>query len=191
MSGRFSLRKLALALAAPLLAIAFTMVITSLVLVVSGRDPLQTFQVLAGEIGKPRIQVQILNAATTYYLSAIAVAIGFKMNLFNIGVDGQYRLAAIIAAAVGSAVVLPAPLHVLLIVVVAMLVGAFWAGIAALPEGHPGRQRGHLDDHAELHRDRADRLPADPGSARRDDRGLQQHLDQAACPRQGRCQGSR
>ena len=29
-----------------------------------------------------------------YYLSAVAVAIGFKMNLFNIGVDGQYRLAA-------------------------------------------------------------------------------------------------
>ena len=67
---------------------------------------------LVGEAGKPRIQVQILNSATTYYLSAIAVAIGFKMNLFNIGVDGQYRLAALIAAAVGGAVGLPAPLHV-------------------------------------------------------------------------------
>ncbi len=132
MNGRFSLRRLGLALAAPLLAIAFTIVITSLVLVVSGRDPFQTFQVLAGEIGKPRIQVQILNSATTYYLSAIAVAIGFKMNLFNIGVDGQYRLAALVAAAVGAAVSLPGPLHVLLIIVVAMLVGAFWAGIAAV-----------------------------------------------------------
>ena len=54
------------------------------------------------------------------------------MNLFNIGVDGQYRMAALIAAGVGGAVALPAPLHVLLIVVVAMLVGAFWAGIAAI-----------------------------------------------------------
>ena len=37
-----------------------------------------------------------LNQATTYYLSALAVAIGFRMNLFNIGVDGQYRLAALL-----------------------------------------------------------------------------------------------
>ena len=108
------------------------MVITSVVLLLSGRDPLHTFSTLVGEAGKPRIQVQILNSATTYYLSAIAVAIGFKMNLFNIGVDGQYRLAALIAAAVGGAVALPGPLHVLLIVVVAMLVGAAWAGIAGL-----------------------------------------------------------
>ena len=35
------------------------------------------------------------------------MAIGFRMNLFNIGVDGQYRLAAFIAAAVGGAVSLP------------------------------------------------------------------------------------
>ena len=132
MSGRFTPRRIGLALAAPVLAILFTIVITSVVLWVSGKAPLDTFRVLAGEVGNPRIQVQTLNAATTYYLSAIAVAIGFKMNLFNIGVDGQYRLAAILAAAAGGAVALPAPLHVALIIGVAMLVGACWAGIAAL-----------------------------------------------------------
>ena len=78
MKGRLSLRRIALAIAAPILAIAVTMVITSIVLIASGRDPLQTFQVLVGEATKPRIQVQILNSATTYYLSAIAVAIGFR-----------------------------------------------------------------------------------------------------------------
>ena len=77
------------------------------------------------------------------------MAIGFRMNLFNIGVDGQYRLAAFIAAVVGGAVALPAPLHILVIVVVAMLVGALWAGIAGAAQGHPRGQRGHLDDHAE------------------------------------------
>jgi simple sugar transport system permease protein len=60
------------------------------------------------------------------------VAIGFRMNLFNIGVDGQYRLAAFTAAVVGGSVELPKPLHILLIVVTAMLVGAMWAGIAAI-----------------------------------------------------------
>jgi simple sugar transport system permease protein len=76
--------------------------------------------------------VLILNQSTTYYLSAVAVAIGFRMNLFNIGVDGQYRLAAILAAAFAGNVVLPAPLHVGLTILVAMSVGAMWAGIAGL-----------------------------------------------------------
>ena len=42
---------------------------------------------------------------------ALAVAIGFRMNLFNIGVEGQYRLAALLAAVVGGRSRCPAPLH--------------------------------------------------------------------------------
>jgi hypothetical protein len=66
----------------------------------------------------------VLNSATIYYLSALAVAIGFRMNLFNIGVDGQYRLAAMTAAWVGGTIDLPTGLHQLVIVLVAVLVGA-------------------------------------------------------------------
>lgn len=132
MSGRFDWRRIGLGVAAPVLAILFAMVVTSAVLLFAGNNPITAFSTMVEQLGKPRIQVNILNNATTYYISAVAVAIGFKMNLFNIGVDGQYRLAAMIAAAVGGAVALPAPLHVGLIIVVAMLVGAFWAGIAGL-----------------------------------------------------------
>lgn len=125
-------RRVVLGIAAPLLAIVFAMLVTSVVLLVAGNNPITAFSTMIQQLGKPRIQVNILNNATTYYLSAIAVAIGFKMNLFNIGVDGQYRLAAMLAAAVGGAVALPPVLHVALIIAVAMLVGAFWAGIAGL-----------------------------------------------------------
>ena len=126
------MRRIALGLAAPVLAIAFSILVTSIVLWASGNNPVGAFSTMVQQLGKPRVDVNILNNATTYYLSAVAVAIGFKMNLFNIGVDGQYRLAAMIAAAVGGAVALPPVLHVTLIVVVAMMVGAFWAGIAGL-----------------------------------------------------------
>ncbi len=130
MNGR--LGRIVVALAAPLLAIAFAMLVTSVVLLFSGHDPMETYASMLDYGMQPRTQVLILNSATIYYLSALAVAIGFKMNLFNIGVDGQYRLAAMVAASVGGAVSLPAPLHVALIVFVAMLVGALWAGIAGL-----------------------------------------------------------
>ncbi len=121
-----------LSLAAPLVAIVFAALITMVILAITGAPPLDTLVVM-GEYGiRPRSIVLTLNYATTYYLSALAVAIGFRMNLFNIGVDGQYRLAALTAAAVGGAVVLPAPLHVALIMFVAVLVGAGWAAIAGL-----------------------------------------------------------
>ena len=48
--------------------------------------------------------VDIINRAGPYYVMGLAVALGFKMGLFNIGADGQYRLAALLAAAAGAAV---------------------------------------------------------------------------------------
>jgi simple sugar transport system permease protein len=54
------------------------------------------------------------------------------MNLFNIGVEGQYLLAALVAAHVGGLVHLPAPLHVTLILLVAMSVGAAYSGVAGV-----------------------------------------------------------
>jgi simple sugar transport system permease protein len=63
-------------------------------------------------------------------ISAAAVAIGFKMNLFNIGVEGQMRVALLTTAVAGAAVDLPAPLHILFCLVVAMATGAIWAGFA-------------------------------------------------------------
>jgi len=54
------------------------------------------------------------------------------MNLFNIGVEGQYRLATLFAAAAGAAVTLPTPLHIVFIMLVGMITGAAWAGIAGI-----------------------------------------------------------
>ena len=126
------MRKFWLAVAAPVLALVFAVAVTTVILVASGHPPLQVYQDMWNYGTQPDSLVLTLNLSTTYYIAAVAVAIGFKMNLFNIGVDGQYRLAAMLAAAVGGAVALPPVLHVGLIIVVAMIVGALWAGIAGL-----------------------------------------------------------
>jgi simple sugar transport system permease protein len=131
-ASRFDLRRLTVSIGAPLIAIVFALLVTGLVLVSTG-DPVGSTLQAVWDYGKqPRVIAITLNQGTIYYLSALAVAIGFRMNLFNIGVDGQYRLAAFTAAVVGGSVELPKPLHILLIVVTAMLVGAMWAGIAAI-----------------------------------------------------------
>ena len=83
-----------MSLAAPVLALVVAFIVTSLVLVAVG-DPVGEVWKTILAVPKPRQTVNIINAAAVFYMSAIAVAIGFRMNLFNIGVDGQYRIAVV------------------------------------------------------------------------------------------------
>jgi general nucleoside transport system permease protein len=129
-------RRIGLALLAPALAITVALVISAIVIALIGENPLDAFRVMTDLGDTPAQQVQsivvILNRAVPLFLAGLAVSVAFRMGLFNIGVEGQYRLATILAAAVGAAVVLPGPLHLLLIVVVAVAVGALWAGIVGV-----------------------------------------------------------
>ncbi len=129
-------RRVGLSLLGPVLAVLVALVISAAVVALIGEDPVAAFRVMVDLGDSPSQQVQsivvILNRAVPLFLAGLAVAVAFRMGLFNIGVEGQYRLATILAAAVGAAVALPGLLHVLLIVVVAMVVGALWAGIVGV-----------------------------------------------------------
>ena len=125
-----TLRRITLALAAPACAFAFSIILSSLVLLAVGTNPIEAWLEMASYGSRLETLVETGNRATQLYLAGIAVAIGFRMNLFNIGVEGQYVLAAMLAAAAGGAVNLPPILHVALIMVVAMAVGSSFAGVA-------------------------------------------------------------
>lgn len=122
----------ALTVWAAIIALAFAAVITSLVLSATGTDPFFAFSQMATFGIEPDSVANTIDRGTTYYLSALAVAIGFRMNLFNIGVDGQYQLSALMAAAFGGAVILPPGLAQIAIIIVGMLTGAVWAAIPAI-----------------------------------------------------------
>lgn len=129
-------RRIGLALFAPVLAVVVAVLISSIVMAALQVNPFQVLSVMVdfGETPKQQVTqiVVVLNRAIPLFLSGLAVAVAFRMGLFNIGVEGQYRLATVVAAGVGAAVVLPGPLHVLLIMVVAVVVAAFWAWIVAI-----------------------------------------------------------
>lgn len=101
-------------------------------LLASGKSPFEPYSLMLQQATYSDVQVLIINQASLYYLAALAVAIGFRMNLFNIGVDGQYRLAAMMTAVVGTHIALPGVLQVPLLLLVGMLTGAFWASIAGV-----------------------------------------------------------
>ncbi len=127
-----TLRRIALALAAPIAAVIFATIASSVFLLIAGSNPFTAYGDMFEYGSRLEIQVDILNRATPLYISGVAAAIGFRMNLFNIGVEGQYRLAAIVAAYVGASVSLPAVLHIGLILLVAMLVGGAYSGVAGV-----------------------------------------------------------
>ena len=127
-----SFRRIGLAVAAPALALVIALAVSSLVLLASGNDPLEVYSSMWSFGTQLNSIISMINRAVPYYLAGLAVAIGFKMNLFNIGVEGQYYLAALVAGAAGAAVDLPAPIHLAFICLTAMAVGAAWAGIAGV-----------------------------------------------------------
>ncbi|MET8563974.1 ABC transporter permease [Streptomyces flaveolus] len=132
LTSRIDKERLLLGVAAPLLAVVAALVVTTAVILATGKNPGAAFSDMVTYGFASDSQVYILNKATTYYLAGVAVAIGFRMNLFNIGVDGQYRLAAFIAAVLGGALTVPGWLAIPLIIICAMATGALWAAIAGV-----------------------------------------------------------
>ncbi|MGB3441207.1 MAG: ABC transporter permease [Actinophytocola sp.] len=119
-------------LLAPLVAVIFSALLCAVVLLFSGANPVSALGAMFGQLNEGTISVDIVNSTAIYMLAAIAAAIGFQMNLLNIGIEGQYRVGALVAAIVGSAIVLPPVLHWLVILLVAAAAGAAWATLPAI-----------------------------------------------------------
>jgi len=82
--------------------------------------------------GGIRPLTQSLTMATPLIMAGLGVALGFRAGLFNIGGRGQMLAAAAGAGWIGFGLDMPWPWHMLLAMLVGILAGALWAGIAGL-----------------------------------------------------------
>jgi ABC-type uncharacterized transport system permease subunit len=126
-----TLRRIAMTLLAPVSAIIAAMVITSLLIAVSGGSATDFLSVIFS-VPENRNIVAIINQTAVIYISALAAAIGFRMNLFNIGVEGQYTVASYGAATLAGAAIFPGALNIIVPLLFAIFLGAMWAGIAGI-----------------------------------------------------------
>jgi len=117
---------------APIAALVFAAIVSGLVLWVSGNSPWDAFSTMWEAAQKDASIASIVDRSVPLYLSGVAFALAFKMGLFNIGVEGQYTIAALVAAYVGAELDLPPVLHVSAILLVAMAVGTVWAAVPAV-----------------------------------------------------------
>ena len=123
-------RRILIGFLAPVSALILALAISSVAVLLIHKSPVTAFK-LMGQFGiRTDSLIFTINQAIPLFIAGLAVAVGFKMNLFNIGVEGQYQLAALLAAYVGGIAPLPGPLRIIVILVIAMAVGAGWAVIS-------------------------------------------------------------
>ena len=117
------------------LAVAFA--ITAIVLSASGHDPWHTYReiVVSAFTGTGSFSATLISA-TPILFTGLAAAVAFRMQLFNIGAEGQLYFGAIgaswIALKLGDRGAGWTPLYVLLMCVAGGLLGSLWALIPAV-----------------------------------------------------------
>lgn len=116
---------------APVLAIVLSALISSAVILAIGKSPLQVFYtIFKFSLSRLDSVAIILYNATPLIFSGLAVSIGFRMGLFNIGVEGQYLIGAFFAALAGFAIKgLPVFVHLPLVILCGALGGMLWSFI--------------------------------------------------------------
>jgi simple sugar transport system permease protein len=130
-------------LSMPLLAIFTAFVIGGIVIwITSGsfQTVVEAYTgLIRGALFKERGLSESLVASVPYILLSLAVAIGFKAGLFNIGVEGQFYIGAVSAAWAGQAVQgLPAIIHLPLALLAGAVGGAIWAAIPGYLKARTG-----------------------------------------------------
>ena len=113
-------------IAYPAAAIAATVIVASVLVLIAGASPFSVFWlVLKGAAGSQFALVETLTRATPLIFTGLAVAVAFRAKLWNIGAEAQLYIGAVMTVVLGTgAVALPSLALIPLIMVAAMLAGA-------------------------------------------------------------------
>jgi len=123
----------------PLLAIFTALLLSSLVMIVAGTNPIKAYLALAeGAFGTQVAIVETLIKATPFILAGLGIALAFRGGLFNIGMEGQLFVGSVAAVLIGYSIELPPVIHLIVALLAGMLGGALWAAIPGYLKARTG-----------------------------------------------------
>jgi ABC-type uncharacterized transport system permease subunit len=153
LAGRFAVKQRAGGLVVPVLTAVIAFLLSGLVVLATGHNPLIAYRDIFEGAGlnwifHPTTSLvptsaynlsQTLLQTTTLILTGLAVAFAFRCGMFNIGGQGQYFVGLYVANWLGVdfAGMNPVP-HILLCIVAGAVAGAAWAGIAGFLKATAG-----------------------------------------------------
>lgn len=117
--------------ARPLLAIFLALLVSAVLIIAAGADPIEAYIALAdGAVGNALALANTAVRAAPLLLGGLGFAFGLKAGLVNVGIEGQMYAGAATATAVGI-IPLPVPpwLHLTLAVMAGFVGGVVWGMI--------------------------------------------------------------
>lgn len=117
----------------PIAFVLMGLAFSSVFIVANGFDPIPVFaKMISYSFLNTMGLYNSMNAALPLMFCGLSVAVAFRMNLNNIGAEGQFAMGAVLGgwfALFGPA--LPAPLSLIVMFLLCALGGALWASVAA------------------------------------------------------------
>lgn len=121
------------AIAIPVASVLFAFAIGAVLIWLQGVNPFTAYRVLFSNALATTDGLQrVMEKSTPLILTGLAVTVGLRVGLFNIGAQGQLLVGAVGAAWAGYAFSLPMVLHLPFAIAFGMLCGAAWASIAGV-----------------------------------------------------------
>jgi general nucleoside transport system permease protein len=129
--GSLTSRRLRDTVLLPAVSLACGFAVAAIAVILSGANPVDAFVALfQGAFTNRNAFAETLVATVPYVFLGLAVSVGFRGGLFNIGAEGQFYLGAVFGVFVGFHLHgLPGILHITLALLAGMLGGFLWAAI--------------------------------------------------------------
>ena len=129
--GLLTSRRLRDAVLLPVISLLCGFAVASIVVVLSGANPIDAFVALfQGAFTNRNAVPETLIATIPYIFLGLGVAVGFRAGLFNIGAEGQFYLGAVFGVFVGFNLHgLPGIVHIPVAFLAGMFGGFLWASI--------------------------------------------------------------
>ncbi len=139
--ARSPLGEAARSLLLALIPLVLALIAAAIILLVLGRDPLSFYMnvLKRGLLSWAGLQETIIRMAPLLLLAA-GLIVAFRAGVWNLGIDGQFMLAAVAVAACGPPLieVLPVWLTLIVLLAIAAAVGALWSIVPALLRAYYG-----------------------------------------------------
>ncbi|MDQ0577557.1 ABC transporter permease [Agromyces albus] len=132
------IRRIVLTLGGPVVSVLLALLVTTLFLSLSGYSAASAYEVMWNYGIEPASLVSALNNAVPLYIAGVAAAFALRMGLFNIGIDGQYRVAALAGAVAAAQLPFDLAVRLPLSLLVGCVTGALWALVPALLKVYRG-----------------------------------------------------
>lgn len=116
-----------------LIALILSILVGAVVVAALGKDPLTVYgSLLMGGFGNPLALTGTINRMIPIIFCGLAIAVGQKCSVFNIGVEGQFLIGSLLSAYLGVTLDLPPILMIPIIILAGGLGGLLWAIIPAV-----------------------------------------------------------